>query len=100
MVINLKTAKALGLVVPTALLLLATTSSSLCSAARRRGRSLREGSSRSACDACPGPGSAGRYLVNVLGHYGECHTPRGIAGEMKLSRSLTRGSHSAGADAS
>ena len=30
----------------------------------------------------------GRYLVNVLGHCGECHTPRGIVGEMKLSRSL------------
>jgi mono/diheme cytochrome c family protein len=27
--------------------------------------------------------------VNVLGHCGECHTPRGIAGEMELSRSLT-----------
>jgi mono/diheme cytochrome c family protein len=31
----------------------------------------------------------GRYLVNVLGHCGECHTPRGIAGEMELSRALT-----------
>jgi mono/diheme cytochrome c family protein len=31
----------------------------------------------------------GRYLVNVLGHCGECHTPRGIGGEMELSRSLT-----------
>ncbi|MFL5280972.1 MAG: c-type cytochrome [Rhodopila sp.] len=31
----------------------------------------------------------GRYLVNVLGHCGECHTPRGIMGEMELSRSLT-----------
>jgi mono/diheme cytochrome c family protein len=31
----------------------------------------------------------GRYLVNVLGHCGECHTPRGIAGEMKLSQALT-----------
>jgi mono/diheme cytochrome c family protein len=31
----------------------------------------------------------GRYLVNVLGHCGECHTPRGMAGEMELSRSLT-----------
>jgi len=27
----------------------------------------------------------GRYLVNVLGHCGECHTPRGIAGEMTSS---------------
>jgi mono/diheme cytochrome c family protein len=31
----------------------------------------------------------GRYLVNVVGHCGECHTPRGIAGEMELSRSLS-----------
>src|SRR5207302_1596055 len=31
----------------------------------------------------------GRYLVNVLGHCGECHTPRGIMGEMELSRSFT-----------
>jgi mono/diheme cytochrome c family protein len=31
----------------------------------------------------------GRYLVDVLGHCGECHTPRGIVGEMELSRSLT-----------
>jgi len=31
----------------------------------------------------------GRYLVNVLGHCGECHTPRGIAGEMELSRAFT-----------
>lgn len=31
----------------------------------------------------------GRYLVNVLGHCGECHTPRGILGEMELSRSFT-----------
>jgi mono/diheme cytochrome c family protein len=31
----------------------------------------------------------GRYLVNVLGHCGECHTPRGMLGEMELRRSLT-----------
>jgi mono/diheme cytochrome c family protein len=31
----------------------------------------------------------GRYLVNVLGHCGECHTPRGIVGQMELSRPLT-----------
>jgi len=31
----------------------------------------------------------GRYLVNVLGHCGECHTPRGVVGEMELSRSFT-----------
>ncbi len=30
----------------------------------------------------------GRYLVNVLGHCGECHTPRGIVGQMELSRPL------------
>jgi mono/diheme cytochrome c family protein len=30
----------------------------------------------------------GRYLANVLGHCGECHTPRGILGEMELSRWL------------
>ena len=29
----------------------------------------------------------GRYLVDVLGHCGECHTPRGPLGEMELSRS-------------
>jgi mono/diheme cytochrome c family protein len=28
----------------------------------------------------------GRYLVDVLGHCGECHTPRGILGQMELSR--------------
>lgn len=28
----------------------------------------------------------GRYLVNALGHCGECHTPRGLAGQMELSR--------------
>src|SRR6516162_2462221 len=31
----------------------------------------------------------GRYLVNVLGHCGECHTPRGALGQMELSRPLT-----------
>jgi mono/diheme cytochrome c family protein len=30
----------------------------------------------------------GRYLVNVLGHCGECHTPRGALGQMELSRPL------------
>jgi mono/diheme cytochrome c family protein len=30
----------------------------------------------------------GRYLVDVLGHCGECHTPRGILGQMQLSRPL------------
>jgi mono/diheme cytochrome c family protein len=32
------------------------------------------------------PWQRGRYLVNVLGHCGECHTPRGILGQMELSR--------------
>ena len=31
----------------------------------------------------------GRYLVDVLGHCGECHTPRGRLGQMELSRALT-----------
>jgi mono/diheme cytochrome c family protein len=31
----------------------------------------------------------GRYLVNVLGHCGECHTPRGIVGNMEVARALT-----------
>jgi mono/diheme cytochrome c family protein len=30
----------------------------------------------------------GRYLVDVLGHCGECHSPRGLLGEMELSRPL------------
>jgi mono/diheme cytochrome c family protein len=30
----------------------------------------------------------GRYLANVLGHCGECHTPRGIVGQMELSQPL------------
>jgi mono/diheme cytochrome c family protein len=30
----------------------------------------------------------GRYLVNVLGHCGECHTPRGMLGQMQLSRAF------------
>jgi mono/diheme cytochrome c family protein len=31
----------------------------------------------------------GRYLVDVLGHCGECHTPRGVLGQMELSQMLT-----------
>jgi mono/diheme cytochrome c family protein len=31
----------------------------------------------------------GRYLANVLGHCGECHTPRGMLGQMELSKPLT-----------
>ena len=30
----------------------------------------------------------GRYLANVLGHCGECHTPRGMLGQMQLSEPL------------
>jgi mono/diheme cytochrome c family protein len=30
----------------------------------------------------------GRYLANVLGHCGECHTPRGMLGQMELSQPL------------
>jgi mono/diheme cytochrome c family protein len=31
----------------------------------------------------------GRYVVDVLGHCGECHTPRGSLGQMELSRPMT-----------
>ena len=31
----------------------------------------------------------GRYLVDVLGHCGECHTPRGMLGQMELARPMT-----------
>ena len=31
----------------------------------------------------------GRYVVDVLGHCGECHTPRGFLGQMELSRPMT-----------
>ncbi|WP_416233080.1 cytochrome c [Castellaniella sp.] len=33
----------------------------------------------------------GRYLANVLGHCTECHTPRGLVGQMKLGESLGGG---------
>jgi len=33
----------------------------------------------------------GRYLVNVLGHCTECHTPRGMLGQLKLSQSFEGG---------
>ncbi|PWI79166.1 cytochrome C oxidase Cbb3 [Enterobacter sp. CGMCC 5087] len=33
----------------------------------------------------------GRYLVDVLGHCGECHTPRGKLGQMDLDRPLQGG---------
>lgn len=31
----------------------------------------------------------GRYLTNTLGHCGECHTPRGMLGQLKLDRPLS-----------
>jgi len=31
----------------------------------------------------------GRYVVDVLGHCGECHTPRGLLGQMELSQPMT-----------
>ena len=31
----------------------------------------------------------GRYLVDTLGHCGECHTPRGLLGQQKLDRTLS-----------
>ncbi|NYT84362.1 cytochrome c [Pollutimonas harenae] len=33
----------------------------------------------------------GRYLVNVLGHCTECHTPRGMLGQLKLGESFEGG---------
>ncbi|MGB3290858.1 MAG: c-type cytochrome [Burkholderiaceae bacterium] len=33
----------------------------------------------------------GRYLVNVLGHCTECHTPRGMVGQLKLGDSFQGG---------
>lgn len=33
----------------------------------------------------------GQYLVEVLGHCGECHTPRGLPGAMQLDRHLGGG---------
>ncbi|MBU8976621.1 MULTISPECIES: cytochrome c [unclassified Lysobacter] len=30
----------------------------------------------------------GRYLVDTLGHCGECHTPRGVLGQLKVDRTL------------
>jgi mono/diheme cytochrome c family protein len=31
----------------------------------------------------------GRYVVDVLGHCGECHTPRGLLGQMELLRPMS-----------
>jgi mono/diheme cytochrome c family protein len=33
----------------------------------------------------------GRYLSDVLGHCGECHTPRGMLGQMALSKTMQGG---------
>lgn len=33
----------------------------------------------------------GRYLSDVLGHCGECHTPRGMLGQMELSKTMQGG---------
>ncbi|PVZ88909.1 cytochrome C oxidase Cbb3 [Serratia sp. S1B] len=33
----------------------------------------------------------GRYLADVLGHCGECHTPRGMFGQMELSKPMQGG---------
>ena len=44
----------------------------------------------------PGEGKSeawkrGQYMVEVLGHCGECHTPRGLPGAMQLDKRLTGG---------
>lgn len=39
----------------------------------------------------------GAYLVQGLGHCGECHTPRGIAGQMKANSEKNGGQYLAGA---
>lgn len=33
----------------------------------------------------------GRYLADVLGHCGECHTPRGLLGQMQLDKAMQGG---------
>ncbi|MDQ3202851.1 MAG: cytochrome c [Pseudomonadota bacterium] len=33
----------------------------------------------------------GQYMVDVLGHCGECHTPRGLPGAMQLDKRMTGG---------
>lgn len=33
----------------------------------------------------------GQYMVDVLGHCGECHTPRGVTGAMQLDKRMTGG---------
>jgi mono/diheme cytochrome c family protein len=44
-----------------------------------------------AADVLDGPAQRGRYLVESLGHCGECHTPRGPAGGMDLDLWLAGG---------
>lgn len=44
-----------------------------------------------AADELDGHARRGRYLVESLGHCGECHTPRGPAGGMNLDRWLAGG---------
>ena len=44
-----------------------------------------------AADELDGPARRGRYLVESLGHCGECHTPRGPAGGMDLDLWLAGG---------
>lgn len=39
-------------------------------------------------DPLPEPAARGRYLVEVLGHCGECHTPRNMAGGLDRARWL------------
>ena len=39
----------------------------------------------------------GRYLVEALGHCGECHTPRGILGQLDKSRWLQGAPNPSGA---
>ncbi|ARU88826.1 cytochrome c [Pseudomonas sp. M30-35] len=33
----------------------------------------------------------GQYMIDVLGHCGECHTPRGVTGAMQLDKRMTGG---------
>lgn len=44
-----------------------------------------------AADELDGPARRGRYLVESLGHCGECHTPRGLMGGLDLDRWLAGG---------
>jgi len=42
-----------------------------------------------ASDGASAQWKRGRYLVDVLGHCGECHTPRGALGQLKLERTMS-----------